>query len=173
MKWRVHQGRIELFFKTIDEAHAALQRWVKREHLGEICLISVFIWMHPLFRFLLVLRVTSRIGQARACLPLACANSIYQRHGEGSQHTFCDARHAFLCLRAESADRGSWADRDAGQKVLLQFSCAHTCMQTQIELRHIAEEFRYTLHHQWCAYSLACLPSANAKQLQHPRSDVL
>lgn len=80
--------------------------------------------MHPLFRFLLVLRVTSRIGQARACLPLHAQISYVK--GMGYVHS------TFLvidCMHA-SVDKGSCVDQDTVRKVLLQFKCAHTCMQT-------------------------------------------
>lgn len=73
--------------------------------------------MHPLFRFPLVLRVTSRIGQARVCLPLH-AQTAYVK-GTGKVHStflvidcmhFCVHVHKFrqrLVCRSRYSAGGS------------------------------------------------------------------
>lgn len=102
MKWGMHQGRMELFLKTIDEVRAAFQHRVKREHLGVICLISALLWLHPLLRSLLVLDVTSGRGWARACPPLG-AHAAYVKGTGKVRGTFRDRPCEFLrvCARAQ------------------------------------------------------------------------
>lgn len=97
---------MELFLKTIDEVRAAFQHRVKREHLGVICLISVLVWLHPLFRFPLVLDVTSSRGRARACPPL-CVHAAYVKGTGKVRGTFRDRPCEFLrvCAQAQRKAR--------------------------------------------------------------------
>lgn len=85
----MHLSRMKLFLKTTDEVHAAFQHRVKREHLWVICLISVLVWSHPLFRSLLGLDVTWSRGRARACPPL-CAHAAHVKGTGKVRGTFRD-----------------------------------------------------------------------------------